>query len=256
MLLLSMNVNGIRSALRAGLISFLRQYDADVICLQETRCHSDIWVPEVSAALPEYYIYASDSSRKGYSGSCMLSKTGFAYATSGMPGNPVPDEGRFMRVEFGEYAVVSVYVPNGNASGLRLDVKMRFLASLEQYLRSLDAGSRRVVVCGDFNVAHTYLDVANALRRGVRSGLLPSERNAVSDILRLGYIDVVRFLMPGMEGPYSWWAPHSACRERDVGWRFDYVLASASLTTAISSAEMVKDFGVSDHAGVLVEFGS
>jgi exodeoxyribonuclease-3 len=250
----SLNLNGIRSAERRGFSTWLKKRAPDVLCLQELRARTE----DVDDALHSPKGYTSrwlSSAKKGYSGVALLSRerpkrhvegTGFAHCA---------DEGRAVRADFAGMSVVSLYVPSGSSSAERLAIKLEFMDCMLPYTAKLLAEKKPIAICGDFNVAHTALDLARPKQNVKNSGFLPEERAWFDQLLAQGWVDVVRKLHPDKPGLYSWWSQRGRARENDVGWRLDYVLASPKLAPRITRAWIEKKAGLSDHAPVWVEIG-
>jgi exodeoxyribonuclease-3 len=241
------NVNGIR-ARQAQLQEWLDRERPDVVCLQEIKASLDqlpVWLCELEG----YWCYWHGT--KGYSGVALhVSKT-FSAVRPAFE-HPVFDfENRIAVVRLPEATVVSVYVPNG---GKDFPAKMRFLEALEQYAKDLEAEPRPLVICGDLNVARTDMDVHPKERKPRIIGQLPEERAQLERIIGHGLVDVGRALEPENDQMFTWWAPWRSMRERNIGWRLDYVLASQSLFDRVKSCVIQREFGTSDHGPVIAEF--
>ena len=241
------NVNGIR-ARQAQLQEWIERERPDVVCLQEIKASQD-QVPAALCEMEGYWCYWHGS--KGYSG------VGLHVSKSLAPERPLFShpafdyEGRIVLFEAGGVTIASVYVPNG---GKDFPAKMRFLAALEQFVADLRAGARAVVICGDLNIARTDMDVHPKERKPNAIGQLPEERAQLERIISHGLTDVGRALEPDNDQMFTWWAPWRNLRQRNIGWRLDYVLASQELFERVSSCIVQKDVGTSDHAPVVMEF--
>jgi exodeoxyribonuclease-3 len=247
----SLNVNGIRSAERRGFSAWLRKRKPDVLCLQEVRAT----VEDVEDSLHSPKGYTSrwvSSAKKGYAGVALLSRERPARHVEGTGFRHCSDEGRAIRADLEDLSVVSLYVPSGSSSEERLAIKLEFLEHMLPYSERLLAEKRPIALCGDFNVAHTPLDLARPKQNEKNSGFLPEERAWFGRLLEQGWIDVVRALHPGKPGLYSWWSQRGRAREKDIGWRLDYVLASPQLAPRVTRAWIEKKAGLSDHAPVWV----
>jgi exodeoxyribonuclease-3 len=241
------NVNGIR-ARQTQLQEWLDREKPDVMCLQEIKASVDqlpVWLCEIEG----YWCYWHGG--KGYSG------VGLHVARTFSPERPSFEhpafdfEHRIAVVRLPQTTVVSVYVPNG---GKDFPAKMRFLAALEQYAADLRAEPRPLVICGDLNIARTDMDVHPKERKPRAIGQLPEERAQLERIIGHGLVDVGRALEPDNDQMFTWWAPWRQMRERNIGWRLDYVLASQSLYDRVKSCVVQREFGTSDHGPVLAEF--
>jgi exodeoxyribonuclease-3 len=241
------NVNGIR-ARHAQVHEWIRQDRPDIVCLQEIKASSD-QVPTALCEMEGYWCYWHGE--KGYSGVALhVSKT----AAPSRPAflHPAFDyENRIVTVEIAGITVASVYVPNG---GRDFPAKMRFLEAMEAFARDFQADGRPLVLCGDLNVARTDRDVHPKERKPRAIGQLPEERAVLERIIGQGLVDVGRTLDPENDGLFTWWAPWRNMRQRNIGWRLDYVLASTALASRAVSCPVLKEIGTSDHAPVLATF--
>ena len=241
------NVNGIR-ARQAHLQDWLEQERPDVVCLQEIKAAIDqlpVWLCDLDG----YWCYWHGG--KGYSGVALhVSKT-FSPERPEFVHPSFDYENRIVLVHLPGATVVSVYVPNG---GKDFEAKMRFLASLEQFVADLHAEAKPVLICGDLNIARTDMDVHPKERKPRAIGQLPEERDQLERIISYGLVDVERALEPNNDQMFTWWAPWRNMRQRNIGWRLDYVLASRSLFERVRRCEVQKDVGTSDHAPVVAEF--
>lgn len=238
------NVNGVR-ARSAQLSEWLLRDRPDVVCLQEIKASPD-QVPEALRELEDYWCYWHGA--KGYSG------VGLHVRRDHCPARPMclhptfDFENRMATVEVGNITIASVYVPNG---GKDFPAKMRFLESLEQYAAEFNARNAELVVCGDLNIARAEIDVHPRERKPNAIGQLPEERALLERIISNGLVDVCRELDPSNERLYTWWAPWRNLRQRNIGWRLDYVLASRSLFDRVVSCKVLTEVGTSDHAPVM-----
>jgi exodeoxyribonuclease-3 len=220
----------------------------DVVCLQELKATSD-QVPAALCEMQGYWCYWHGG--PGYSG------VGLHVSKAVAPERPVfthpsfDHEHRVVAVEISDVTVVSVYVPNG---GKDFPAKMRFLEAMTEYARGFRDQPRTLVLCGDLNVARTDRDVHPKERKPRAIGQLPEERALIERIIANGLVDVGRALDPDNDGLFTWWAPWRNMRERNIGWRLDYVLASATLAARATSCPVQKDVGTSDHAPVMATF--
>jgi exodeoxyribonuclease-3 len=247
MLFATWNVNGIR-ARHGELLDWIERERPDVICLQEIKATLD-QLPMTLCDLEGYWCYWHGT--KGYSG------VGLHVRRERWPDQPAfihpafDFESRIVSVDLGGLTVASVYVPNG---GKDFAAKMRFLAELEAYAAGFAASGTPLVICGDLNVARTERDVHPKERKPAAVGQLPEERAQIERIIGHGLVDVGRALDPGNDNLFTWWAPWRNLRQRNIGWRLDYVLASAPLAARAESSVVQREFGTSDHGPVLVRF--
>jgi exodeoxyribonuclease III len=242
------NVNGIR-ARQAQVQEWIERERPDIVCLQEIKAASD-QVPEALCEMEGYWCYWHGG--KGYSG------VGLHVSKAVAPERPAfshPEfnyENRIAAVEIGGVTAASVYVPNG---GKDFPAKMKFLEALDAWAASFQATGRLLVLCGDMNVARTDMDVHPKERKPRAIGQLPEERALIERILGRGLVDVGRALDPANDGLFTWWAPWRSMRERNIGWRLDYVFASTALAAAATACPVQKEVGTSDHAPVMATFG-
>jgi len=246
--LVSWNVNGLRSVLRKNFLEFLESEEPDVLCLQEIKCSPD----EVEQLWPvRYTTYWNCAEKKGYSGTAMFTRQRPLDVSTRM-GIPEHDnEGRLLSAEFPEFFVVNVYVPNSRSGLTRLPYRQRWDADFLAYLKGLER-RKPVIVCGDFNVAHTELDLANPKGKTLHHGFTPQERAGFQAFLDNGFIDTFREFEKG-GGHYTWWSPLTNARARNKGWRIDYFLISASLRPRLKSAFIRSEVLGSDHCPVGIE---
>jgi len=241
------NVNGIR-ARQAQVQDWVERERPDVVCLQEIKATSE-QVPAALCEMEGYWCYWHGG--KGYSGVALHVRKAAA------PDRPVFShpafdfENRIVSVVVGGVTVASVYVPNG---GKDFPGKMKFLEALDQYAATELVAGTTLVVCGDLNVARTDRDVHPKERKPRAIGQLPEERALIERIIGRGLVDVGRTLDPDNDGLFTWWAPWRQMRERNIGWRLDYVLAAAPLAARAVSCPVQKDVGTSDHAPVVATF--
>ena len=247
LLLATWNVNGIR-ARHGELLDWIERERPDVICLQEIKATLN-QLPMTLCDLEGYWCYWHGT--KGYSG------VGLHVRRDRWPGKPAFEhpafdyESRIVAADLGGLTVASVYVPNG---GKDFPAKMRFLAELDAYAAAFQAAGTPLVICGDLNVARTERDVHPKERKAAAVGQLPEERALIERIISRGLVDVGRALDPDNDNLFTWWAPWRNLRQRNIGWRLDYVLATASLAARAESSLVQREFGTSDHGPVLVRF--
>jgi exodeoxyribonuclease III len=241
------NVNGIR-ARQAQLQEWMSRERPDVVCLQELKAGSD-QVPAALCEMEGYWCYWHGE--KAYSG------VGLHIAKAIAPERPAFShpafdyETRIVVAEIGQVTVASVYVPNG---GKDFAAKMRFLEAMTAYAAAFSAGTRMLVLCGDLNVAHSDKDVHPKERKPHAIGQLPEERAIFDRVLAGGLVDVGRAVDPNNENLFTWWPPWRNMRQRNIGWRLDYVLASTALAARVLTCQVRREVGTSDHAPVVASF--
>ncbi|HET6438861.1 MAG TPA: exodeoxyribonuclease III [Anaeromyxobacter sp.] len=242
------NVNGIR-ARQAQVVELLAREAPDVICLQEIKAPPDK-VPAFLCELAGYHCLWHGQT--AYSGVALHLRKELAPGGPRFAHPPFDAETRIATAEAGEALIASVYVPNG---GKDLPAKLRFLEELDGWAADLSAAGRTLILCGDLNVARTDQDVHPKERKPGLPGQLPEERAILERILSRGLVDLGRAVDPLNEGLFTWWAPWRNLRQRNIGWRIDYVLASHPLAQRVRRCAVLADFGTSDHAPVMAEFG-
>jgi exodeoxyribonuclease-3 len=247
MKLATWNVNGIR-ARQAEVQQWIEHERPDVVCLQEIKASSD-QVPAALCEMEGYWCYWHGG--KGYSGVGIHVSRTFSLERPGFLHPDFDYENRIVAVTVGEVTVASVYVPNG---GKDFPAKMKFLEAVDAYAASFQSSGRTLVMLGDMNVARTERDVHPKERKPRAIGQLPEERALIERILSRGLVDVGRALDPDNDGLFTWWAPWRNLRQRNIGWRLDYVLASEALASRATACPVQKDVGTSDHAPVVVSF--
>jgi exodeoxyribonuclease III len=241
------NVNGIR-AREAQVAELLARENPDIVCLQEIKAPA----AKVPASLCELAGYECLwHGRTAYSGVGLHLRREFAPGGARFGHPPFDEETRIATADAGGLTVASVYVPNG---GKDLAAKFRFLEALDAWAAESRATGRALLLCGDVNIARTDMDVHPKERKAGAVGQLPEERALLERILSRGLVDVGRAVEPANEGLFTWWAPWRNLRQRNIGWRIDYVLASEDLAARVKRCSVLADFGTSDHAPVLAEF--
>jgi exodeoxyribonuclease-3 len=242
------NVNGIR-ARQAQLQEFVEREQPDVLCLQEIKAVSD-QVPTAICEMEGYWCYWHGN--KGYSGVGLHVRKAFSPERPSFTHPAFDYESRIVTAEIAGVTFASIYVPNG---GKDFPAKMAFLEALRGYTADLHTGGRQAVLCGDLNIARTDMDVHPKERKPRAIGQLPEERTLLERIIENGLVDTGRALEPANDQLFTWWAPWRNMRQRNIGWRLDYVLASRSIFDRVQSCVVQREFGTSDHGPVLATFG-
>jgi exodeoxyribonuclease-3 len=249
--LISWNVNGLRSVISKGALAPLVAARPDVICLQEIKASED----QVGQVLPDYpYQYFSTTKKPGYSGTAILSRVPAVTWKEGMGHGVSDDEGRVVTVEFPSVTVVSVYVPNSQRGLPRLGVRLEWDEVFRAYVKEL-ARKKPVIFCGDMNVAHEEIDIARPKDNHMNAGFTDEERASFTKLLSSGFVDTFRSLHPDERDRYSWWSLVTRARERNIGWRIDYVCVSEPLREKVRDAFILESLMGSDHCpiGVVLE---
>lgn len=245
---ISWNVNGLRACVSKGAFdAFLRQEAPDVLCIQETKCQEG----QIDLPLAGYRQYWNYADRKGYSGTAVFVKEDIPVlcATYGMGIDEHDHEGRVITLEFDTCFLVNVYTPNSKQELERLSYRMRWEDDFRTYLNGLEQ-KKPVVFCGDFNVAHTEIDLKNPASNHHNAGFTDEEREKFKQLLNAGFTDTFRLFYPDQEGAYSWWSYRFNARKNNAGWRIDYFLVSDRLKDKLQDAVIYKEQTGSDHCPV------
>ncbi|MBJ8338495.1 exodeoxyribonuclease III [Antrihabitans sp. YC3-6] len=260
----SVNVNGVRAAARKGLLEWLAATEADAVCLQETRATDDELQIALGPALASgwHLATAEPTAAKGRSGVAILSRRPADKVRVAFGSDEFAESGRYVEADFGDLTVASVYVPSGGVGTPRQDEKDRFLDAFGRYLRAAalatTEANKNLVVSGDWNIAHTDLDLKAWKANRKSSGCLPYERVWIDSLLAAGLADVARRLNPEVAGPYTWWSYRGRAFDNDAGWRIDYQLATAELAERAKQVTVERaqtyDTRWSDHAPVTVQY--
>ncbi|MBB6670438.1 exodeoxyribonuclease III [Cohnella nanjingensis] len=249
MKLVSWNVNGLRACVNKGFNDYFAETGADVFCVQETKLQEGQISLDHGEAYGAYWNYAV---KKGYSGTAVFTRIKPLSVRYGIEEDHEP-EGRILTLEFDAFYLVTVYTPNAKRDLSRLDYRLEWEDRFRGYLQELDA-VKPVIVCGDLNVAHQEIDIKNAKSNRGNSGFTDEERDKMTRLLGAGFIDTFRHLYPDRTDVFSWWSNMPGVRDRNVGWRIDYFLASARLAPWLVDARIDCHVMGSDHCPVSVEF--
>lgn len=250
--IVSYNVNGIRAALRKGFIDFLKEGDYDIICIQETKANLE-QVPVESFEEMGYHHHWHSAQKKGYSGVLTMSKNAPDKVIAGMGMEKYDNEGRILRTDFGDWTLLNCYFPSGTSGEIRQDFKMEFLADFDQWIKKLKKKRSKLIIVGDYNIAHTEIDIHNPVSNKKSSGFLPEERAWMTKWFENGFADAFREIHPEQKDAYSWWSYRANSRANNKGWRIDYQSVSNNIKEHIKAVEHLKDAVHSDHCGVLME---
>lgn len=245
MKLISWNVNGLRAVMGKNFMEEFNRLDADFFCLQETKLQQG----QIELELPGYFQYWNYAEKKGYSGTAVFTKHEPASVAYGIGVEEHDHEGRVITLEYDDFYMVTVYTPNSQDELKRLDYRMRWEDDFREYLNGL-AQKKGVIVCGDMNVAHQEIDLKNPKTNHNNPGFTDAERGKMTKLLESGFVDTYRYFYPDAENVYSWWSYRFHAREKNVGWRIDYFLASDSLKDRLAGAAVHTDIFGSDHCPV------
>jgi exodeoxyribonuclease III len=288
MRIISVNLNGIRSAASKGFYEWLAQQDADIVCLQELKCRAEDMTEQM--LMPKgYHGYFHYAEKKGYSGVGIYSREQPERIIAGLGIAEFDAEGRYLCAEFANFSVVSLYLPSGSSGEERQSVKFKFMAAFmphlrqlmadskgafgdasrllpqtagfasnvsQPHLRELRSGAREVVICGDWNIAHKEIDLKNWRGNKKNSGFLPEERAWLTKLFdEVGFTDVFRRIHPELEA-YTWWSNRGQAWAKDVGWRIDYQIATPGIAALAEAASIYKAQRFSDHAPLIIDYAN
>ena len=248
MKLISWNVNGIRACLNKGFADVFKQLDADVFCIQETKCQPE----QVELEFEGYTSYWNSAEKKGYSGTAIFTKQKPLNVTYGIGIEEHDKEGRVITLEFEKFYMVDIYTPNSKRELERLDYRQIWEDEIRKYLLKLNE-TKPVIMCGDLNVAHEEIDLKNPKTNRHNAGFTDEERQKMTELLDVGFTDSFRYLYPDKENAYSWWSYMGHAREKNVGWRIDYFIVSKSIENEIKEATIYPEIMGSDHCPVGLE---
>ena len=255
MRVISLNLNGIRSAANKGVYPWLASQNADLVCLQELKAQA----PDLSLEMlnpPGLYGYFHYAEKKGYSGVGIYSKKQPEQIIEGLGIPDIDAEGRYLEAVFGDLSMVSLYLPSGSSGEERQAAKFAFMERFLPRLEALAKSGREFILCGDWNIAHTERDLKNWKGNQKNSGFLPEERAWMGDLFdRVGLVDIYRRLYPEHEGEaYTWWSNRGQAWAKNVGWRIDYQIATPGIAAQARAAGVYKEQRFSDHAPLIVDY--
>ena len=253
MRIITVNLNGIRSAASKGFYEWLAQQDADIVCLQELKAQATDMTAQM-LALSGFHGNFHYAEKKGYSGvgiySCELPRQ----VVVGLGITEFDCEGRYLEAQFGNLSVVSLYLPSGSSGEERQAVKFKFMEAFLPHLVALKQSGREIILCGDWNIAHKEIDLKNWRGNKKNSGFLPEERAWLTELFdEVGFVDVFRRLHPELEA-YTWWSNRGQAWAKDVGWRIDYQIATPGIASRAIAANIYKAQRFSDHAPLIVDY--
>jgi len=260
MKLVSWNVNGLRSAIGKEFPNFISATNPDIVCLQETKIHSDALIPphQIFDFYSAHHAFAS--TRKGYSGVTTLTKNSGAFAianhTPGFGVEEFDNEGRALICDYGPILLYNTYFPSGTSGEVRQNFKYSFLNQFAAHISQLSAKDRkRLVICGDFNICHKDIDIHHPreAERLKLTGFLPEERKWMDEFCELGFVDSYRHVHGEKPASYTWWSFRANSRAKNLGWRLDYFFVSKELKSKVVAAEIFDQIGGSDHCPIALE---
>lgn len=251
MKIISYNVNGIRAAMRKGLMEWIKVADPDVLCFQELKAEPeqlDLTIFEEAG----YHHFWFPAQKKGYSGVAIFSKEKPDHVEYGCGISAYDFEGRVIRADFGDISIMSVYHPSGSSSDVRQEFKFKWMADFQIYINELKKTRSKLIISGDYNICHEAIDIHNPKNNAKSSGFLPEEREWLSSFIASGFVDSFRHLNKEPHN-YSWWSYRANARAKNLGWRIDYNMVSENLLSNIKRANILPDAMHSDHCPVSLE---
>lgn len=248
MKLISWNVAGFRACLKKGFANFFEKENADIVCIQEVKAEKDQYAFSPSG----YYEYLFPAKRKGYSGTLIYTKIKPISVKYGIGEVEYDEEGRNITLEFNNFYLVNCYVPNVKRNLERMDSRMHYEECFKKYIKKLEK-EKPVIICGDFNVAHTEMDIKNAKQNIGNAGFTDEEREKFSELLNSGLIDTFRYYNKEKTDAYTWWSYRKGVREKNIGWRIDYFLVSKRFIQQITNTMIYKEVLGSDHCPIGIE---
>lgn len=249
MKIISWNVNGIRSVYNKGFLDWFKKEGADIVCLQEIKAQEG-QIPQEILELKNYYSYFNYAQKKGYSGTAVFTNQKPLKIITKLGFKKFDDEGRLLRLDFKNFILINFYMPHGGRGKENLEYKLEVYKKLLQYLNKIK--NQKVLIIGDFNIAHEEIDLANPKQNKNNIMFTPEERKQIDKIIKLGFADTFRkFNQKG--GNYTWWPYFANARVRNLGWRIDYAFSSKTLTLKIKKAFILEKIKGSDHCPIGVE---
>ena len=245
MKLISWNVNGIRACLNKGFAEFFKNINAEIFCIQETKCQKE----QVDLEFEGYTSFWNSAEKKGYSGTAIFTKNKPITVKYGIGIEEHDKEGRVITLEFKKFYIVNIYTPNSKRELERLDYRMIWEDEIRKYLLQLNK-TKPVIMCGDLNVAHKEIDLKNPKTNRKNAGFTDEERGKMTELLESGFIDTFRKIYPDKKDEYSWWSYMAKSREKNIGWRIDYFIVSDDIKNKIQDAKIHQQIFGSDHCPV------
>lgn len=246
MKIISWNINGIRAAWKKGFLDWLRTSRADIVCLQETKAHPN-QLPFFLTKPNQHQVFFSSANKKGYSGTAVYTKAQPISVETKFAHPRFAQEGRFIKLKYTQFSLINLYLPHGGRDKHNLDYKLEALHSLFTYLKKLK--ERNIILTGDFNIAHSELDLAKAKENQNQIKFTPQERKELDQLENLGFTDTFRYLYP-QKRAYTWWLKAYQAKKRNIGWRIDYIWLSKNLLPRLKKAFILKEVEISDHCPI------
>ena len=252
MKIVSYNVNGVRAAVKKGLIDWVKEEDPDVFCIQESKSQEEQLPPELFADLG-YNAYWHSAEKKGYSGVVSYSKKLADNIVIGMGIDKYDSEGRVIRCDYGDLSIVNCYFPSGSSGEDRHAFKMEFLNDMMPWAQDLLNNRKKLILLGDYNIVSLDIDIHNPTRKDNPSGFRPEEREWLKQWFEMGFHDAFRLIHPEKEDEYSWWSYRAGSRKKNKGWRIDYISVSEVLKGTVKNVRHGHEAVHSDHAPIILE---
>ena len=249
--IVSYNVNGIRAALDKGLVKWIKSNNPDIVCIQETKAQPE-QINQKEFENLGYHSFWFSAQKKGYSGVGILSKQVPDYVKYGMDIAKYDFEGRFIRADYGDVSVISVYHPSGSAGDERQAFKMQWLSDFTNYIKELEKTRKKLIISGDYNICRLWIDIHSPERQEGLSGFLPEEREWFQQFIDLGFVDTFRHINTKPD-QYSWWSYRAGARQKNKGWRIDYHIVTENLKNLVNNAGIHPEAVHSDHCPVSLE---
>lgn len=254
MKVITLNANGIRSAARKGFYEWLKELNADFICIQETKAQRHQLEADACYFPAGYHCEYVDALKKGYSGVAIYARKKPLAVVKGMGFDVCDDEGRYLQFDYPTFSIISLYLPSGTSGEERQAVKFDFLERFSHHLRALCQAGRELIICGDYNIAHKNIDLKNWRGNQKNSGFLPEERAWLDELFGpMGFVDAFR-LKNQEQDQYTWWSNRGQAWAKNVGWRIDYQVITPGLKQHVGEVAIYRDERFSDHAPVLIDY--
>ena len=253
MKIISWNVNGIRAAYKKGFVEFVERENPDILCLQESKAHREQCEPILHAPGGRVSHWSS-ALKKGYSGTVTYTRTEPPDVARGIGIPEYDSEGRFVITKTDQFTIYNIYFPNGGSGLDRHNFKQKFLVDLGRHLQAKIAVGEKIIVVGDYNIAHREIDIYDPVRNAGESGFLPEERAWFDQFLEMGFVDTFRHLHPNERERFTWWSYLERGRVNNRGWRIDYICVTENLLPFLTRARILDEQEGSDHCPVLAEF--
>jgi len=255
MKIISWNVNGLRAVMNKGFMQFLDEYQPDIFGLQETKLQEAQIPKELGAGcLEHYHKYWNFAERKGYSGTCLLTKVKPNHVTYDIGDAFFNGEGRIIQAEYDDFVLFNIYFPNGQMNDERLEYKLKFYDQFLLHVETIRKAGKNIIVMGDFNTAHKEIDLSHPKANSKYSGFLPIERAWIDKFIAHGYIDTFRYFDQN-PNKFTWWTYRLGAREKNIGWRIDYCFVNQEFMSKVKNAFILSEVYGSDHCPVWIELG-